>query len=73
MTRNAELDAIQTMTRNAELDAVQAMTHDADLDAIQVSLLKLGKAIDSGQSPAELLALVAETLEILRKKQAQAA
>lgn len=49
------------------------MTHDADLDAIQVSLLKLGKAIDSGQSSAELLALVAETLEILRKKQAQAA
>ncbi|HET9237752.1 MAG TPA: hypothetical protein VFO10_10900 [Oligoflexus sp.] len=49
------------------------MVHDADLDAIQVSLLKLGKAIDSGQPSAELLALVAETLEILRKKQAQAA
>jgi len=44
------------------------MLNEQDIEDIQIQLLKLGKAIDSGQASGDLLALVAETLDILRIK-----
>lgn len=43
------------------------MDHRHDIEAIQLNLLRLAKAIDEGKSTAELLALVAATLQITQK------
>jgi len=48
------------------------MLNEHDVEEIQIKLLKLGKAIDSGQGASDLLIMVADTLESLRKKQSPA-